>query len=85
MAACAAAAVVGFSASDNGYYVNLLTGAKKRARSPLNRDRAHGKKLMLSHKETLYRRLPPLLLPPPLDEWLAPPPPDGRLTLPPPE
>jgi|ERR1035441_8063798 hypothetical protein len=81
----AAAAVVPFLTSHNGYYVNLLAGAKKRARSPLNQDRAHGKKLTLSLTETLYRRLPPLLLPPPPDEWLAPPPPDGRLTLPPPE
>ena len=49
----AAAAVVPFLTSHNGYYVNLLAGAKKRARSPLNQDRAQGKKLTLSQTETL--------------------------------
>jgi hypothetical protein len=39
--------------SYNGYYVNFLTLTEKKARSPLNQDRAHGKKLTLSLMETL--------------------------------
>ena len=80
----AASARASVAASDNGYYVNLFVGRKK-GPVPAESGPGLGEETDAFVDGNSYRRLPPLLLLPPPDEWLAPPPPEGRLTLPPPE